>query len=210
MIPLSSTFRAFACPHYFPPPCAHRVHVIRSFLRGTLSRAQSSLINAKIPYKRVRIVDSNNKLSPTTQSLSDLLASLDLKKSLVELVSETPEPIVRVSDRREAVARYKEQKKAHKEGLKKGHAAKEIQLSWTVAPGDLQHKLAKARTLLDKGHRVDIVFASKGDRGPGMRAMQMRAHQVTQGLGDIAKEWKPKETTRTMMIMSFRRFPDTD
>lgn len=44
---------------------------------------------------------------------------------------------------------------------------KEIQLTWGVSMNDLNHKLKRAQTVLDKGGRVAIVVTSpKGTKAP--------------------------------------------
>ncbi|KAL4075619.1 hypothetical protein J3A83DRAFT_4077190, partial [Scleroderma citrinum] len=162
--------------------------------------------NEKIPYRLVRVVDpETDKLSPTKQLLQNLLSSLDLKKWIVELVAETPEPIVRISDRKESFQKFKEQRKAMKKGLKSGEAPKEIQLTWGTAAGDISHKLAKARLHLEKGFKADVVFARrKGQELPTRKEMQARVEEVALELEDIAKEWKAREVTPTMTIMFFQ------
>lgn len=162
--------------------------------------------NEQIPYTSVRVVDpQTERLSPARQPLQTLLSSLDLKKWTVELVAEMPEPIVRISDRKEAYQRYKEQRKALKKGLKAGVAPKEIQLTWSTASGDVSHKLAQARLHLEKGHKVDVVFGpKKRQRLPPVKEMQARAHHVLSELQDVAKEWKEREMTGAIMIMFFQ------
>ncbi|KAI6168872.1 hypothetical protein EDD17DRAFT_1683659 [Pisolithus thermaeus] len=162
--------------------------------------------NDKIPYAFVRVVDpETDKLSPTKQSLQTLLSSLDLKQWIVELVAAKPEPIVRILDRKEAFQKYKEQRKAMKKGTKSGEAAKEIQLTWATASGDVSHKLAKARSFLEKGCKVDIVFArKKGQPSVTPKEMQARLQDVASELEDVSKEWKVREVTSTMRVISFK------
>ncbi|KAF9242933.1 hypothetical protein BU15DRAFT_43459 [Melanogaster broomeanus] len=210
-----------------PASCAHKAHHLHAFLLGTPTHsltqtrkyadANTSLTptadtsrrptNQKIPYTHVRTVDPvTSKLSLATTPLADILSSLDLKKYLVELVASTPEPIVRIVNRREALAKAKELKKARKQSAIKSGEAKEIQLSWSIDKADLGHKLAKARANLEKGYRVTVVLAPKaGQRGPPHKEMQMRAREVAEALVDIGKEWRERELTKGMVIMSFQK-----
>ncbi|KAF9224405.1 hypothetical protein BS17DRAFT_72434 [Gyrodon lividus] len=216
--------RALTCLSHLTPPTpttsrAHKARLFSPFLLRTIPHSLTPTrryatadtsrkpTNDKIPHTHVRTIDPDtSKLSPAPTRLTDLLASLDLKKDLVELVTSSPEPIVRVVDRKEAFARYKEQKKAQKKGIKSGEAPKEIQLTWGVAKGDLEHKLAKARTQLEKGHRVAVVLApKKGQTLPTPKEMQTRAHEIAEALQDIGKEWREREVTRTMTVMSFQK-----
>ena len=195
------------CPNHTPfPRLFARAYVASSKLPDTRKP-----INEKIPYRLVRVVDPDTeKLSPNKELLHNLLASLDLKKWIVELVSERPEPIVRISDRKELFQKQKEQRKAAKKGLKSGEAPKEIQLTWGTASGDITHKLAKARAHLEKGYKVDVVFAhKKGQELPGRKEMQTRAQEIVSALEDIAKEWKSREVTPTMTAMFFQGKSDS-
>jgi len=136
--------------------------------------------------------------------LTDVLASVDLKTWRVELVTEDPEPIVRVVDRRESYEKWKEQKKAFRKGVKAGEQ-KEIQITWGVDAGDLKHKIMKARAELEKGCRVDIVIAPKrGQKLPKPNEMMARADEVSAMLLDIAKEWRARDVQKTITVMSFQ------
>ncbi|KAG1828880.1 hypothetical protein EV424DRAFT_488622 [Suillus variegatus] len=72
----------------------------------------------KIPFRVVRLVHpETGKLEPPTR-LSDVLESVDLKAFRVELVTEEPEPIVKIVDRRDSYQKWKEQKKAFRKSAK--------------------------------------------------------------------------------------------
>ncbi|KAI6046512.1 hypothetical protein EDC04DRAFT_1478676 [Pisolithus marmoratus] len=194
------------------PQCTRRILIStlhslnRSYATSPKHLDNRKPTNDKIPYAFVRVVDpETNKLSPTKQSLQTLISSLDLKKWIVELVAEKPEPIVRIVDRKEAFQKYKEQRKAMKKGTKSGEAAKEIQLTWATASGDISHKLAKARSYLEKGCKVEIVFArKKGQPLPTPKEMQGRLQDVASELMDVSKDWKVREVSSTMKVISFQ------
>jgi len=195
------------CPNHTPlsfqssPRQFVRAYVASSKLPDTRKPT-----NEKIPYRLVRVVDPDtDKLSPNKELLHNLLASLDLKKWIVELVSDSPEPIVRVLDRKESFQKQKEQRRALRKGLKSGEAPKEIQLTWGTASGDIVHKLAKVRSHLEKGYKADVVFAPKKRQGlPTRKEMQARVQEVVLALEDVGKEWKAREVTPTMTIMFFQ------
>ncbi|KAH7924824.1 hypothetical protein BV22DRAFT_1090180 [Leucogyrophana mollusca] len=167
------------------------------------------LTGDKIPHPYVRVVNSETgKLEPVT-SLKSLIASLDKKVWLVELVSEKPEPLVKIVDRKESFRKLKEQQRAHRAGIK-ASAQKEIQVTWGVGAGDLEHKLAKARSELEKGYRVDIVIAPKKRQPlPKPSEMEARANEMAATLADIAKEWKARDVQKTITVMSFQKLPQT-
>lgn len=212
----SAVFRTLtlSCHRILVPPC-HKVELLKSlwspnfsFVRTYASAGPARRIgDDKIPFRVVRLVHpETGKLGPPVR-LSDVLESVDLKAFRVELVTEEPEPIVKIVDRRDSYQKWKEQKKAIRKGLKAGEQ-KEIQITWGVDNGDLKHKITKARTELEKGYRVDIVIAPrKGQRLPRPDAMAARASEIASMLLDIAKEWRARDVQNTTTVMSFQKLP---
>ena len=205
----SAVFRTLTLSRYrILPPCQYNAELFKSthfFVRTYASAGPARRTgDDKIPYRIVRVVNSDTgKLDPPTR-LTDVLASVDLKTWRVELVTEDPEPIVRVVDRRESYEKWKEQKKAFRKGVKAGEQ-KEIQITWGVDAGDLKHKIMKARAELEKGCRVDIVIAPKrGQKLPKPNEMMARADEVSAMLLDIAKEWRARDVQKTITVMSFQ------
>lgn len=99
----------------------------------------------------------------------------------------------------------------YKEAKKRAHAAaraqvrKEVQLTWSVAPGDLAHKLEKVRQELEGGRKVDLVFASKkGQQVPTRQAMDDRVNGVLETLADVGKEYLPRELRRNMTALHLK------
>ncbi|KAG1759056.1 hypothetical protein EDD22DRAFT_158594 [Suillus occidentalis] len=212
----SAVFRTLtlSCHRILVPPC-HKVEVFKSLWSPNFSFARTyasagparRIGDDKIPFRVVRLVHpETGKLGPPVR-LSDVLESVDLKAFRVELVTEEPEPIVKIVDRRDSYQKWKEQKKAIRKGMKAGEQ-KEIQLTWGVDNGDLKHKITKARTELEKGYRVDIVIAPrKGQRLPKPDAMAARASEIASMLLDIAKEWRARDVQKTITVMSFQKLP---
>ncbi|KAH0839553.1 mitochondrial carrier domain-containing protein [Lanmaoa asiatica] len=170
----------------------------------TRSKNDRRPTNRQIPFDHVFVVDpETNKLSPTKQRLKDLLENR--QKRVIELVASTPEPIVRVTTRSEVEARYREMKRAARRGAKVGEEPKEVQLTWGVARGDLEHKLRKARRDLEKGYRVVVVVTMKNRHRPSNRQQLVAfADEISGALCEIGKEWKEREFTERLMVLSFR------
>ncbi|KAG2130992.1 uncharacterized protein EDB93DRAFT_947067 [Suillus bovinus] len=211
----SAVFRVLTLScHRILPPC-RKVEVLKSLWSPSLSfvRTYASAGPArrtgddKIPFRVVRLVDpETGKLEPPTR-LSDVLKSVDLKIFRVELVTEEPEPIVKIVDRRDSYQKWKEQKKAFRKSMKAGEQ-KEIQITWGVDDGDLKHKITKARAELEKGYRVDIVITPrKGQKLPKPDEMAARVSEIASMLLDIAKEWKARDIQKTTTTMSFQKMP---
>ncbi|KAG1753240.1 hypothetical protein EDB19DRAFT_817866 [Suillus lakei] len=212
----SAVFRTLTLScHRIPPPCQRKVDVLKflwspenSFVRTYASAGPARRTgDDKIPFRIVRLVHpETGKLEPPTR-LSDVLESVDLKAFRVELVTEDPEPIVKIVDRRDSYQKWKEQKKAFRKGVKAGEQ-KEIQITWGVDDGDLKHKITKARAELEKGYRVDVVIAPRrGQKLPKPDAMAARASEIASMLLDIAKEWKTRDVQKTITVMSFQKTP---
>jgi len=208
----SAVFRTLTFSRYrIPRPCPSTVQALiapnRPLVRHASAGPARRTGDDKIPYRIVRVVSpTTGKLDPPTR-LSDLLASVDLKAVRVELVTEDPEPVVKIVDRRESYEKWKEQKKAFRRGVKAGEQ-KEIQITWGVDAGDLKHKISKARTELEKGYRVDIVIAPRrGQKLPKPDEMAARANEIAALLLDVAKEWRARDVQRTITVMSFQKLP---
>ncbi|GLB33278.1 putative ribosome disassembly concerning protein [Lyophyllum shimeji] len=161
--------------------------------------------NAKAPprdeniqHRIVQLVDPETGRLTEPTPLRTILAGLDRRTKYVELVSVTPAPIVKVFDKlaesqRSAEAQYKARAAARKA------IQKEVQLTWNAAPGDLAHKLEKMRQELERGARVDLVFARKKNQAYlPLEEMQARAQDIVDSLADVAKEWKDREVRAGM------------
>lgn len=164
----------------------------------------------EIPFRKVRLVDpETGALGPLTE-LRDVIAFVQSrpghgeevteatsekkdkwkKRWCVELVSEVPDPIVRAVNLSEEYRKAKEARKKKKESDIK---EKEVQMSWSVGQGDMQHKFKKIREALDEGDRVTIVFLrKKGQPFPEPAEMQAKMQEAMDQLADIAVEWKPR------------------
>ncbi|EPQ59677.1 hypothetical protein GLOTRDRAFT_34401 [Gloeophyllum trabeum ATCC 11539] len=155
--------------------------------------------NENIPHRTVRLVDpETSKLRPPAP-LEEILASFSRKTHFLQLVSERPEPIVKLINKEEARRKRVQQRKAQ---LQNKMEEKEIQMTWGIASADLEHKLRKVRQELEKGNRVDLVYApKKGQPLPSPAAREQRVKETLDLLADIGKEWKPREQTARMIVI---------
>lgn len=171
----------------------------------------------EIRYRRVRLVDPDTgSLGPLTilTQVLELVRNMPVpptpggeeqatdasgkkekwwkKKWCVELVSEAPDPIVRAVNLSGEYRKAKEAQKKKREGVIK---EKGVQMSWSVAQGDLEHKLKKVKETLEEGERVVIGFSrKKGQPWPKPDEMQAKLRETVDQLADIAEEWKPRVT----------------
>jgi len=80
-----------------------------------------------------------------------------------------------------------------------------VQITWGAAAADLTHKMTQAKSLLEKGDRVRIVFAprqgERKDRTTGeVKAGIVRSFE--EGLGEVGKKWK-EDSIKGKMVMCF-------
>lgn len=119
----------------------------------------------QIPHRTVCFVDpSSGSLSAPAQ-LADLLAALDRAKFALLLVDPKHKPpIVRILDKKAAYSKAQAVKQKGKEkDADKGASgpAKEVQISYATTKHDLGHKLGKAKELLEKRGKVNVILVSK-------------------------------------------------
>ncbi|KAG8741146.1 hypothetical protein FRC10_003244 [Ceratobasidium sp. 414] len=155
--------------------------------------------NGAIPFSVVRLVNpETNKLDPETR-LRDLLATVDLDKNYVQLVSsggaDGGRPLVKIVNKHHAAQKERDQKSRKKEQKKAaaGRETKEIQLSWGVEPGDLKHKLSKSIQELEKRNRVNLVFVKKkGAPMPSPEQKAAKLQAVWEAVKHVATEREPR------------------
>ena len=193
-------------------------------LRFTSDLRNTHLINNDIPYKYVRVVDPETRKPLPPRPLAEVVDSLvtDVQPKqgggppkisvtqFAQLVAPPSEAtngyaLVKIVDRREAAAREKTQRlKAH--ASRKASEEKEIQFAWSIGAADVQHKLRKARHELERGVRVQLVFARKAsggsERDSGTRGKQNGlVAQVVEELTDVAREWRMRDERRNMVVV---------
>ncbi|KAJ7179610.1 hypothetical protein C8R46DRAFT_1074248, partial [Mycena filopes] len=137
-------------------------------------------------------------------SLTSLLNSINLKDEWVELIAEEPFPIVRRVNKKAALLKSKEDKLKLRESSRK-HVVKEVQLTWWSEQSDLDHKIARVRSHLEMGARVDIVFSSKPNTPPPpMQTRKERVQKTIELLEEFATPWKPVEWRKSMAAIYFQ------
>jgi translation initiation factor IF-3 len=160
--------------------------------------------NHDIPHHIVQLVNEEGRLEPHT-SLSHLIASIDPQSHYIELVTEHPQPVVKIRDKGEQYHKLKEWKKKQKTTAA-SNVQKEIQMTWGVESGDLAHKLSKARKELEKGNRVELVFAPKANqRFPSPALVESRINETVEKMAEFAKEWMPRKVERGVAILYLKK-----
>lgn len=156
-----------------------------------------------IPYRTVQLVNDDGRLDPPAP-LTHIITSIDPKTHFVELVSEDPQPIVKIKSKKQEYDKQKDWKRKQKETAA-SNIQKEIQMTWGVESGDLIHKLKKVRKELEKGNRVDLVYAPKANQElPSRQTMETRINETLEMMSDIAKEWMPRRCEKGVAVLYFQ------
>jgi translation initiation factor IF-3 len=182
------------------------------------------LINNDIPYTYVRVVDPETRKPLPPRPLAEVVDNLptDVQPKqgggppkifvtqFAQLVAPPSEAtngyaLVKLVDRREAAAREKTQR-LKAQASRKASEEKEIQFAWSIGAADVQHKLRRARQELERGVRVQLVFARKvsggSGRDSGTRTKQNGlVAQVVEELTDVAREWRMRDERRNMVVV---------
>ena len=185
-----------------PPSLACQRLTLRAMSSSSIPTKRP--MNGDIPFKLVRLADTESGSLHPLAPLKTILGSINPKTHHVELVAETPDPIVKVVDTKEAREKYKEAKK-RAQAVARAQVRKEIQVTWGVAAGDLAHKLEKVRQELVGGRKVDLIFASKkGQVVPTKQAMDVRLKGVLENLADVGMEYIPREQRKDMTALHLK------
>jgi len=79
-------------------------------------------------------------------------------------------------------------------------------MTWGVASGDLAHKLNKTRKELEKGNRVQLVFAPKANQPvPNQALMEARINEILGKIAEFAREWMPRKFQSGVAIFYLKK-----
>jgi len=160
--------------------------------------------DADIPFNLVQLVRPDDNTLSDPQPLRHLLTTYDRSTHCLILVSSDP-PVVKLLDQSVEAARAREADA--RESIRRRTAAeeKEVQITWGAAAADLTHKMTQAKSLLEKGDRVKIVFAPRQGEGKDRTTGEVKAGIVRsfeEGLGEVGKKWK-EDSIKGKMVMCF-------
>ena len=156
--------------------------------------------NEAIKFQYVRLVNPDTRALEPPALLRNILRTLDRKTQYLELVTEEPEPIVKIINTKLLYARSKAKKEQQQ--INRPVEEKELQLTWGVGFGDLQFKLKKAREDLLDGNRVTLIFApKKGQTIPGPAEQQAMIEEAVRLLEDVGRERKERAVQKHMTAL---------
>ncbi|KAI0884400.1 uncharacterized protein GGS22DRAFT_165540 [Annulohypoxylon maeteangense] len=195
-----------------PPPNPSQTRPLSTTpaLQRILSFGQR-LTNSNIPYRWVRIAEDGVLSEP--KLLNRVLATLDPKTHTLVMVAPPPErepsdsesadfeeenpitipaAVCRIVDNAAAAAAAAEIEAAAR---RRALDTKELELSWSITPHDLSHKLKKMRGFLSKGLSVEVILAKK--RG-GRAATKEEAMAVLDTIRENVEQVDGAKETRKM------------
>ncbi|KAH9853972.1 hypothetical protein C2E23DRAFT_754614 [Lenzites betulinus] len=147
--------------------------------------------NEEIQHNFVRLVNPETGVLEPPAPLRQTLSRFNLKTHFLELVTNEPEPIVKVHDRKLVYDRERTKKRV--QASKKPTEEKEVQLTWYVGTADMEFKLRKVRAELEEGNRVNLIFAAKrGQPLPPPEQQEKIVEQALSLLADVGKESKER------------------
>lgn len=169
--------------------------------------------NKDIPYDVVRIVDPETKkpsdpipLSRVLDMLKERVDGKEVEVRYAEVVRPPSDelggyPLVRLFDRA-AMYELSKQRKVKALESRRRNDQKEIQLTWTAALGDVQHKLRKVRQEIERGRRVSFVVTEKDGHAPVQPVKRgAMLDEWLASVEDIAREWAPRSEAKHMTIV---------
>jgi translation initiation factor IF-3 len=163
--------------------------------------AYSALRNERIGRPVVQLVDPETGKLREPERLTDVVARIDKEHYYVELVNEEP-PIVKIISKKDDYLKKKAAKLKAKEAKGRQMETKELQMTWGVAVGDIEHKMKKARQELERGNRVELVYAKKKRQPvPSPADQEAVVNAAVQKVEDIAMEWKARYVQKTMTVV---------
>ncbi|OHE96755.1 translation initiation factor IF-3 [Colletotrichum orchidophilum] len=154
--------------------------------------------------REVMVVDENNKLTGPHNTRA-VLKSLDPETQSLRMVSRAParpapdQPpfaICRVIDKIAEKERERAQQKAKKDTARRLARVKELELNWAIAPHDMGHKMKQMKTFLEKGYKVEVLFAKKkNSRIATKDEADALVQQVRDAVAEVAgaREYKEAE-----------------
>jgi translation initiation factor IF-3 len=172
------------------------------------------LIDEAIPHKLVCLVDpATGGLLPSSP-LQNLLHTLDRTRFTIHLVDPSHDPpICRIIDKKEQYTKQQAKKALNASGLTSSGAIKgssapprEVQLTWGVSSHDLGHKLNKAKELLQKGFRVQVIISpKKGADSIDAKGKARVIESVKLAIDEFGILAKPTENKGVQVILEFKK-----
>ncbi|WOO78558.1 uncharacterized protein LOC62_02G002105 [Vanrija pseudolonga] len=158
-----------------------------------------------IPFAKVQLVDEDNKLGDPT-SLKLILKTFDPKVDYLKLVQLEP-PVVKIINIEEEKTREREYEARVRLSRRIAIEDKELQVPWHAAIGDLQHKAKTARSLIEKGDRVQLVFARRAGAGKTRWITDAEKEEIValfaDALSPVATRWKEDDRSRKVIWVSY-------
>jgi len=157
-------------------------------------------INEYIRAPKVRLIDENGNQVGVVSREEALFAADKVSLDLIEVSANQEIPVVKIMD----YGKYKyEQDKKNQKSKKaqKNQDVKGIRLSVKIGKHDFETKLKKARSFLDKGHKVSLELRFKGREMAHKDLGEKVLREFIAGLEEVKIEQEPKMLGRGMTMV---------
>jgi len=160
-------------------------------------------LNDRIQAEQVRLIIENGENIGVVDLTDALTMAAEANLDLVEVAPDASPPVCRVMDY--GKQKYRHKKRQH-QGRSKQHQAqlKSLRLGPAIEEHDIQVKLRRARTFLERGDRVTFNMMFRGRQMLHREKGHEVLNRIAEELEDIAKvELPPKsEGRRIWMVLA--------
>ncbi len=154
-------------------------------------------MNERIRVREVRLIDQEGRQVGVVPTDDAYRMAVDAGMDLVEVAAEARPPVCKIMDF--GKFKYEQKKKHHHQHKTK---LKEVRLRPHTDEHDYQVKLARARTFLGKGDKVQLVLMFRGRQMVHKDIGRRLLERMVVDLNEIAKvERAPKQEGRRMTML---------
>ena len=150
----------------------------------------------------VRLIDQNNQQVGIVSTADAMNIAREAGVDLVEVAPTSSPPVCRLMDY--GKWKYDQKKKEHKAKVKQHNVVlKEVRMRPKIDTHDMDFKLKKARTFLEKGSKVQFTMLFRGREMIHLdRAMEMfqKISQQLDGLGKVEVPARRQGRRMTMVV----------
>lgn len=174
--------------------------IVKKFVHKKSYR-EEVLINNKIPFDEIRLIDSEGNMVGVIATSKALAMADEAGLDLIVMSKDAKPPVCRMMD----YGHYKYEKEKQAKLAKRGSKAtviKELKMSPKISENDYQVRLRAARKFLAKGYKVKVTLFF---RGREMAHVDLGTEKMKKLILDVADigvpENQPRLAGRTMHLM---------
>ncbi|MDP3901333.1 MAG: translation initiation factor IF-3 [bacterium] len=117
-------------------------------------------INNQIRAAEVRLIDEDGSQLGVLKLSDALKISLERGRDLIQVTEKVVPPVCKIGDYGKYL--YQQEKKGRETKKRPGGDLKEVRLTYTMSPHDIETRAQRAKQFLDKGDRVRVTLPLRG------------------------------------------------